>query len=133
MPLHNAAELSMQELSKFFSMPEKAVAKELGICLTSLKKICRQNGINRWPYRKVRLCRDASCACHTVLAAPLAQAPTRSIRQCSCKLDASTFSPCFATGWREGMLLGARDADRRNCCMCRLRAWTRSCESSMRQ
>lgn len=54
MPLHNAAELSMQELSKFFSMPEKAVAKELGICLTSLKKICRQNGINRWPYRKIK-------------------------------------------------------------------------------
>jgi hypothetical protein len=44
----------MQELSKYFSMPEKTVAKQLGICLTSLKKICRQNGINRWPYRKVR-------------------------------------------------------------------------------
>ena len=54
MPTHNAIELSMQELSKYFKMPEKAVAKHLGICLTSLKKICRANGINRWPYRKVR-------------------------------------------------------------------------------
>jgi len=44
----------MQELSKYFSMPEKAVAKQLGVCLTSLKKICRQNGINRWPYRKIK-------------------------------------------------------------------------------
>ena len=53
MPTH-VIELSMQELSKYFKMPEKAVAKHLGICLTSLKKICRANGINRWPYRKVR-------------------------------------------------------------------------------
>ena len=28
-----------QELSKYFHLPEKAVAKELGICLTSLKKV----------------------------------------------------------------------------------------------
>ena len=41
------------DLNNFFHMPEKEVAKELGICLTSLKKMCRQQGINRWPYRKV--------------------------------------------------------------------------------
>ena len=41
------------DLSIYFQMPEKVVAKELGICLTSLKKLCRQQGINRWPYRKV--------------------------------------------------------------------------------
>ena len=51
---HNVIKLSVQELSKYFKMPEKAVAKHLGIGLTSLKKICRANGINRWPYRKVR-------------------------------------------------------------------------------
>jgi uncharacterized protein YoaH (UPF0181 family) len=51
---HNVTKLSVQELSKYFKMPEKAVAKHLGIGLTSLKKICRANGINRWPYRKVR-------------------------------------------------------------------------------
>jgi hypothetical protein len=54
MPTHNVIKLSMQELSKYFKMPEKPVAKHLGICLTSLKKICRANGISRWPYRKVR-------------------------------------------------------------------------------
>ena len=31
--------LCEQELSKYFHLPEKAVAKELGICLTSLKKV----------------------------------------------------------------------------------------------
>jgi hypothetical protein len=46
--------IGMTEVSKHFHLPEKQVAKELGICLTSLKKICRQNGIKRWPYRKVQ-------------------------------------------------------------------------------
>jgi hypothetical protein len=51
---HNVIKLSVQELSKYFKMPEKAVAKHLGIDLTSLKKICRANGINRWPYHTAR-------------------------------------------------------------------------------
>ena len=45
--------IGMAEVSKYFCLPEKEVAKQLGICLTSLKKICRLNGITRWPYRKV--------------------------------------------------------------------------------
>lgn len=44
----------IEELRQYFRLPEKVVAKKLGICLTSLKKVCRSNGINRWPYRKVR-------------------------------------------------------------------------------
>jgi len=43
-----------QELAQYFHLPEKSVAKHLGMCLTSLKKICRNNGIHRWPYRKVK-------------------------------------------------------------------------------
>jgi hypothetical protein len=34
-------EVKLDELSKYFHLPEKTVAKELGICLTSLKKLCR--------------------------------------------------------------------------------------------
>ena len=47
-------EVKLDELSKYFHLPEKAVAKELGICLTSLKKLCRSYGITRWPFRKLK-------------------------------------------------------------------------------
>jgi hypothetical protein len=74
-------EVRLDELSKYFHLPEKAVAKELGICLTSLKKLCRwivrtmlepmllmfssiminnviycsrSYGITRWPFRKLK-------------------------------------------------------------------------------
>lgn len=46
--------ISFDELSKFFHLPINQVAKELGICATILKKICRRNGIPRWPHRKIK-------------------------------------------------------------------------------
>lgn len=63
-------EVKLDELSKYFHLPEKAVAKELGICLTSLKKLCRSYGITRWPFRKLksleRTMRKVQTVCLTV-------------------------------------------------------------------
>jgi len=46
--------ITFEELSKFFHLPINQVAKELGVCATILKKICRRNGIPRWPHRKIK-------------------------------------------------------------------------------
>ena len=46
--------LTLENLSQYFHLPINDVAKELGICATVLKKICRKNGINRWPHRKIK-------------------------------------------------------------------------------
>ncbi|EFJ05382.1 hypothetical protein SELMODRAFT_73105, partial [Selaginella moellendorffii] len=46
--------LKMSDLAQHFHLPINAAAKELGICPTVLKKICRRNGMRRWPHRKVR-------------------------------------------------------------------------------
>lgn len=44
---------SMEVLARFFHLPINEASKALGICSTSLKKICRKHGLVRWPHRKV--------------------------------------------------------------------------------
>lgn len=46
---------SKKFLSKYFHLPIVDAAKELGMCTTMLKKLCRRCGISRWPYRKVNI------------------------------------------------------------------------------
>ncbi|BBN06194.1 protein MpRWP1 [Marchantia polymorpha subsp. ruderalis] len=46
--------LKMSDLAQHFHLPINAAAKELGICPTVLKKICRRNGMRRWPHRKIK-------------------------------------------------------------------------------
>ena len=43
--------------TNFVSYPNRPIneaAKYLGICPTVLKKICRKNGLPRWPHRKLQ-------------------------------------------------------------------------------
>eukprot|EP01116_Phalansterium_solitarium_P019477 TRINITY_DN544_c0_g1_i3.p1 TRINITY_DN544_c0_g1~~TRINITY_DN544_c0_g1_i3.p1 ORF type:complete len:810 (-),score=190.40 TRINITY_DN544_c0_g1_i3:169-2598(-) len=46
--------ISFDMLSRNFHRPLKEVSKDLGVCSTMLKKICRGFGIKRWPHRKIR-------------------------------------------------------------------------------
>eukprot|EP00288_Rhodomonas_lens_P017863 CAMPEP_0177693618 /NCGR_PEP_ID=MMETSP0484_2-20121128/2494_1 /TAXON_ID=354590 /ORGANISM="Rhodomonas lens, Strain RHODO" /LENGTH=341 /DNA_ID=CAMNT_0019204437 /DNA_START=8 /DNA_END=1029 /DNA_ORIENTATION=- len=46
--------LTLAQLSEYFHLPEKQVAAQMGMCLTSLKKVCRAHGITRWPFRKLK-------------------------------------------------------------------------------
>lgn len=49
--LHN---IDYGVLRNHFHMPMALVAEKFSMCLTFFKKVCRQHGIKRWPYRKVR-------------------------------------------------------------------------------
>lgn len=40
-------------LQVHFHKPLAQVAKELNVCMTLIKRVCRRHGITRWPYRKV--------------------------------------------------------------------------------
>jgi hypothetical protein len=46
--------VKIEDLRKYFHLPIVEVARQLGTCTTALKKICRKNKINKWPYRQIR-------------------------------------------------------------------------------
>lgn len=47
-------QLGFEQLSEYFHLPINEVSTRLGVCATVLKKICRKNGIPRWPHRKIK-------------------------------------------------------------------------------
>ncbi|XP_024525311.1 protein NLP5-like [Selaginella moellendorffii] len=44
--------LDFDEVAKYFSMTVAEAANILGVCQATLKRICRENGLSRWPHRK---------------------------------------------------------------------------------
>lgn len=52
--VHRLRDIPRTELEEHFYMSIENAAAKMNIGLTTLKKLCRQYGIGRWPFRKVQ-------------------------------------------------------------------------------
>lgn len=46
--------LRLKDFAGYLHLPIEEAARRMNICPTVMKKICRRDGLLRWPYRKIR-------------------------------------------------------------------------------
>ncbi|KAJ8527121.1 hypothetical protein K7X08_029598 [Anisodus acutangulus] len=46
--------LRLKDFAGYLHLPIETAAKKLNICPTVMKKVCRRDGLLRWPYRKIK-------------------------------------------------------------------------------
>ncbi|KAL3655752.1 hypothetical protein CASFOL_000148 [Castilleja foliolosa] len=45
--------MKLRDVARYFHLPINVASKEMKICSSALKSICRKEGLSRWPYRKI--------------------------------------------------------------------------------
>ena len=51
---HAVTFITIKDLAPHFELPLREAALAMGMCSTMLKKVCRNLGLGRWPYRQIK-------------------------------------------------------------------------------
>jgi len=51
--------LTLADLSKHFNVPQHRACEKLGICSTTMKRLCRKFGVKRWPYSSLSCAQES--------------------------------------------------------------------------
>ncbi|PIN25160.1 hypothetical protein CDL12_02103 [Handroanthus impetiginosus] len=46
--------MKLKDFKDYFHLPMEVAAQKMNVCLTVMKKVCRKNGVLRWPHRKIK-------------------------------------------------------------------------------
>ncbi|GKV00086.1 hypothetical protein SLEP1_g12836 [Rubroshorea leprosula] len=49
-----AGKMKLEDVGNYFHLPIEEAAKKMRLCPTVVKKICRRDGLTRWPHRKIK-------------------------------------------------------------------------------
>ncbi|KAH6804720.1 hypothetical protein C2S51_032967 [Perilla frutescens var. frutescens] len=49
-----AGNMTLKDLEKYFHLPMSVASKEMKLCPSAIKSICRKGGLKRWPHRKIK-------------------------------------------------------------------------------
>jgi len=77
-PKQNA---SLEQLTPYFHLPIKTASLKLGVCTTVLKRICRDHGISRWPYRQIKSLDKKICNKIACLLVPTPNETNKTVQQ----------------------------------------------------
>jgi hypothetical protein len=78
--------MTIMDLRPHFHLSLKEASEKLGICTTVLKRVCRNNSIEKWPFRKIRSLKTKLESLNQLLADSRSSLSESAIKSCESQI-----------------------------------------------